>query len=144
MGLETDKFLWHLEKFNFSFNVYDNWFTIFNQTYASPISTTAFNYYNFYFDDSTLVNGKKVYKFVLSQKQNMKMLFPARLWINDSTYSVRKVEMHLSKTANIDFINNITYSEEYKLSLDSTTGKVCIYALQVILQLWILKQGWNC
>ncbi|HSN09654.1 MAG TPA: DUF5686 family protein, partial [Hanamia sp.] len=49
--------------------------------------------------------------------------FSGSLWINDSTYSIKKVEMHLSKTANIDFINNISYSEEYKLSLDSATKK---------------------
>ncbi|MDE3182331.1 MAG: carboxypeptidase-like regulatory domain-containing protein [Bacteroidota bacterium] len=121
LGLETDKFLWHLEKFNFSFNIYDNWFTIFNQTYASPISNTAFNYYNFYFDDSSVVNGKKVYNIRFIPKAKYENAFSGSLWINDSTYSVKKVEMHLSKTANIDFINNITYSEEYKLSLDSAT-----------------------
>jgi hypothetical protein len=124
LGLETDKFLWHLEKFNFDFNVYDNWFTIFNQSYASPISTTAFNYYNFYFDDSSIVNAKKVYEIRFIPKGKYEHAFSGTLWINDSSYSVSKFDMHLSKTANIDFINNITYSEQYKLSFDSTTGKL--------------------
>ncbi len=123
LGLETDKFLWHLQKFNFYFNIYDNWFTIFNQTYSSPISNTAFSYYDFYFDDSTIVNGKKVYNIRFVPKGKYENAFSGSLWINDSTYSVKKIQMHLSKTANIDFINNITYSEEYKLSLDSATNK---------------------
>lgn len=123
LGLETDKFLWHLKKFNFFFNVYDNWFTIFNQTYASPISNTAFNYYNFYFQDSSIVDGQKVYTILFIPRAKYERAFSGALWINDSTYSVKKVEMHLSKTANLDFINDITYSEEYKLALDSASNK---------------------
>ncbi len=121
--METDKFLWQLDKFNFSYNIYDNWFTIFNQTYASPLSNTAFNYYNFYFNDSNVVDGKKVYTIRFIPKQKYENAFSGSFWINDSTFSVKKVEMHLSKTANLDFINNVRYSEEYQLSFDSATGK---------------------
>jgi len=124
LGLETDKFLWQLDKFNFSYNIYDNWFTIFNQTFASPLSNTAFNYYNFYFNDSSIVDGKKVYTIRFKPKQKYENAFSGSLWINDSTFSVKKVEMHLDKTANLDFINNVRYSEEYKLSVDSATQKL--------------------
>ncbi len=123
LGLETDKFLWQLDKFNFSYNVYDNWYTIFNQTFASPLSNTAFNYYNFYFNDSSVVNGKKVYTIRFMPKQKYENAFSGSIWINDSTFSVKKIEMHLDKTANLDFIKNVKYSEEYKLSKDLSTGK---------------------
>lgn len=124
LGLETDKFLRQLDKFNFSYNVYDNWYTIFNQTYASPLSNTAFNYYNFYFNDSNVVDGKKVYTIRFKPKQKYENAFTGSLWINDSTFSVKKIEMHLSNTANLDFINNVRYSEEFRLSPDSATGKL--------------------
>ena len=124
LGLETDKFLVQLDKFNFSYNIYDNWYTIFNQTYASPLSNTAFNYYNFYFNDSNVVDGKKVYTIRFKPKQKYENAFTGSLWINDSTFSVKKIEMHLSNTANLDFIKNVQYSEEFGLSLDSATGKL--------------------
>ena len=123
LGLETDKILWHFDKFNFNFNIYDNWFKIFNQTYASPLSNTAFDYYNFYFNDSSVVNGKKVYTIHFSPKQKYENAFSGSLWINDSTYSIKKIEMHLSKTADLNYINDIHYNEEYRLSLDSATNK---------------------
>ena len=123
LGLETDKILRKLDKFNFNFNVYDNWFPIFSQTYASPLSNTAFDYYNFYFSDSSIVNGKKVYKIHFSPKQAFERAFTGSLWINDGTYSIRKIDMHLSKSANLNFINDIHYIQEYALSLDSTTKK---------------------
>ena len=124
LGLETDKFLKQLDKFNFSYNIYDNWYTIFNQTYASPLSNTAFNYYNFYFNDSIVVDGKKVYTIRFKPKQKYENAFTGSLWINDSTFSVKKIEMHLSNTANLDFIKNVQYSEEFGLSQDSATGKL--------------------
>lgn len=124
LGLETDKFLRQLDKFNFSYNIYDNWYTIFNQTYASPLSNTAFNYYNFYFNDSNMVDGKKVYTIRFKPKQKYENAFSGSLWINDSTFSVKKIEMHLSNTANLDFIKNVRYSEEFRLSPDSATGKL--------------------
>ncbi len=123
LGLETDKILRKLDKFNFSFNIYDNWFPIFSQTYASPLSTTAFTYYNFYFTDSSIVNGKKVYRIHFSPKQSFERAFTGSLWINDSTYSIKKIDMHLSKSANLNFINDIRYIQEYNLSLDSAAKK---------------------
>lgn len=132
LGLETDKFLWQLDKFNFSYNIYSNWFTIFNQTFASPLSNTAFNYYNFYFNDSSVVDGKKVYNIRFKPKGKYENVFTGSLWINDSTFSVKKIEMNLDKTANLDFIKNVKYSEEFKLSFDSLSGKMVYMPYKII------------
>ncbi|MEO8819260.1 MAG: DUF5686 family protein [Ginsengibacter sp.] len=132
LGLETDKFLWQLDKFNFTFNTYANWFTIFNQTFASPLSNSAFTYYNFYFNDSNIVDGKKVYTIRFKPKGKYENAFTGSVWINDSTFSVKKIVMHLDKTANLDFIKNVTYSEEYKLSPDSVSGKMVYMPYKII------------
>ena len=121
LGLQTDDILRKLDKFNFNFNIYDNWLPIFNQTYASPLSSNAFDYYNFYFSDSNIVNGKKLYKIHFAPRQKFERAFTGSLWINDSTYSISKIDMHLSVTANLNFVKGIHYLEEYKLSLDTAT-----------------------
>ncbi len=124
LGLQTDDLLRKLDKFNFSFNIYDNWLPIFTQTYASPISNSAFSYYNFYFSDSSIVNGKKQYRIHFSPKQKFERAFTGSLWINDSSYSISKIDMNLSSTANLNFVNNIHYTEIYNLSADAETGKM--------------------
>jgi hypothetical protein len=121
LGLQTDNLLRKLDKFNFNFNVYDNWLIIFSQTYASPLSSTAFDYYNFYFSDSSLVNGKKQYRVHFAPRQKFERAFTGSLWINDSSFSISKIDMHLSKTANLNFINDIHYTQEYAMSFDSAT-----------------------
>lgn len=124
LGLETDKFLWQLDKFNFSFNIYNNWLPIFNQTFASPLNDNAFNYYNYFFQDSNIVNNKKVYTIRFIPKEKYETAFSGTLVINDSTYSIQKIEMHLSLTANLDFIKDVRYKEEYNLIIDSATHKM--------------------
>ncbi|CAN5750580.1 DUF5686 and carboxypeptidase-like regulatory domain-containing protein [soil metagenome] len=124
LGLQTDDVLRKLDKFNFNFNIYDNWLSIFTQTYASPLSTSAFDYYNFYFSDSSVVNGKKQYQIHFAPKGKYERAFTGSLWINDSTYSISKIDMRLSSTANLNFVHDIHYIQEYQLSLDSTTNKL--------------------
>ena len=123
LGLQTDEMLRKLDKFNFSFNIYDDWLPVFSQTYASPLSNSAFDYYNFYFSDSSIVDGKKLYKVHFAPKQKFERAFTGSLWINDSTFSISKIDMRLSKTANLNFVNDIHYIEEYKLSLDSVSQR---------------------
>lgn len=123
LGLETDKFLWQLDKFNFSFNIYRNWLPIFNQTFAGPLNDNAFNYYNYFFQDSEIVNNKKVYTILFIPKEKYETAFSGTLVINDSTFSIKEVQMHLSPTANLDFIKDVRYSEEYGLFVDSATKK---------------------
>lgn len=124
LGLQTDALLRKLDKFNFNFNIYDNWLIIFSQTYASPLSNTAFDYYNFYFSDSSIVNNKKQYRIYFSPKQKFERAFTGSLWINDSTYSISKIDMRLSKTANLNFINDLHYIQEYTLSFDTATQQL--------------------
>jgi hypothetical protein len=124
LGLHTDELLRKMDKFNFNFNMYDNWLVIFSQTYASPLSNTAFDYYNFYFSDSSIINGKKQYRIHFSPRQKYERAFTGSLWINDSSYSVSKIDIHLSKTANLNFINDIHYTQEYALSFDTASQKM--------------------
>lgn len=122
LGLQTDDLFRKLEKFNFSFNIYNDWLPVLAQTYASPLSTTAFDYYNFYFSDSSVVNGKKIYRIHFAPKQKYERAFTGSLWICDSTYAISSIDMRLSKTANLNFINDIHYKQQYKLTLDSATS----------------------
>lgn len=124
LGLQTDDILRKLDKFNFNFNIYNNWIPIFNQTYASPLSSSAFDYYNFYFSDSSIMNGKKLYKIHFAPKQKFERAFTGSLWINDSSYSISKIDMRLSITANLNFVNGIHYIEEFQLSLDTATRQL--------------------
>ncbi len=115
LGLETDKLLRHLEKFDIKLNVYDNWLPIFDKTFASPLADAGLNYYKYYIDDSTLVNGHWQYKIQFVPKHSHEDTFTGMMWINDSTFSVNRIEMHMSKNANLNFVDNIKIYEDFTL-----------------------------
>ncbi len=123
LGLKTDEVLSKLDKFHFHFNVYNDWLPIFNQTYVSPLNTTAFNYYDFFEEDSTVVDGQPIQQIRFAPKRAYERAFSGELWINKNTLAVETIVMRLSKTANINFIQDLRYSEDYSSVYDSATNK---------------------
>lgn len=125
LGLKTDNLLSKLDKFYFNFNVYDNWIPIFDQTYVSPLNSNAFTYYKF-FEGSTMLsdNSDTLQQVRFTPQHSYERTFSGTLWINTKTLAVETVDMHLSKTANLNFVNDIVYSQDYKQVYDSANDKM--------------------
>ena len=130
LGLKTDDLLRHLEKFYFSFNVYDNWIPVFDQTYVSPLNNNAFSYYTFYSGDTLIENGNTIRQIRFVPIRSYERAFTGTLWINDSSYAVENVDIHLTKTANLNFVKDINYIEEYKQVYDSSSDKMVYMPLK--------------
>ena len=124
LGLKTDNLLSKLDKFYFQFNIYDDWIPIFDQTYASPLNTNAFNFYNYFEGDSSVENGILIRQISFKPIHDYERAFYGSLWINTSSFAIETVRMHLEKTANLNFVSDIKYSEDYKLVYDSSEDKM--------------------
>ncbi len=124
LGLKTDALLSKLDKFYFHFNVYDDWLPIFDQTYVSPVNSNAFRYYTFFEGDTLVENGVTIQQIRFVPLRENEKAFNGMLWINKNTLAVENVEMRLNKTANLNFIRDIIYSEDYKLVYDSSSEKM--------------------
>ncbi len=124
LGLKTDDLLRHLEKFYFSFNVYNNWIPVFEQTYVSPLNNNAFSYYSFFMGDTLVENGNILRQIRFVPLRAYERAFTGTLWINDSSYAIESVDMNLTKTANLNFVKDINYSQGYKQIYDSTSDKM--------------------
>jgi len=121
LGLRTDEFISRLDKFYFNFNIYDDWIPIFDQTYVSPLNANAFHYYNFFQGDSTFESGDTLIEIRFEALRNYERAFSGLLWINLGNLAVQSVEMHLNQTANINFVKDIRYTEDYSKVYDSTS-----------------------
>ncbi|HYM93415.1 MAG TPA: DUF5686 family protein [Chitinophagaceae bacterium] len=124
LGLKTDNLLSKLDKFYFNFNVYDDWIPIFDQTYVSPLNSNAFEYYKFFEGDKmTGDTGDTLQQIRIVPKREYERAFKGFMWINTKTLAVETVDMHLNKTANLNFVNDINYREDYKQVYDSAADK---------------------
>ena len=124
LGLKTDNLVSKLDKFYFQFNVYDDWIPIFDQTYVSPLNSNAFNYYKYFQGDTLIEDGITIQQIGFVPLRSYERAFSGTMWINTITLAVETVDMHLNKTANLNFVRDINYSEEYKLVYDSATEKM--------------------
>ena len=123
LGLKTDNLLTKLDKYYFNFNLYDEWVPIFDQTYISPISTKAFSYYNFFEGEKIVEYGDTLEQVLFTPQRQFERAFSGTIWINTQTLAIATINIRLSKTANLNFVSNITYYEEYKQQYDSISGK---------------------
>lgn len=123
LGLKTDDLLSKLDKFYFHFNVYDEWIPIFDQTYVSPLNSNAFSYYTFFEGNQMIEEGDTLQQIRFLPLHAYERVFTGFLWINKKTFALTTVNMHLSKTANLNFVNDLSYYEDYKEVFDSINGK---------------------
>lgn len=129
-GLETDKVLENLVKWNAGdINLYEDWVSLFNKTFVSPVGEAAFSYYNFYILDSVaLPGGYYNITFQCIPKDWRDNVFSGYFTVNDSSFALVSADLKLSKSANINFIEAVRIQQTYALSLDVST-KTYRYAL---------------
>lgn len=94
-------------------NLYDNNVIVFNKQMPSPLSENALFYYKFYLEDSTFQDNHYVYHIRFKPKRVQELSFSGNMWIADTTWGVKRVEMSLPKDANINFINSANVIQDF-------------------------------
>lgn len=105
---------------NQNVNVYDNFITVIDKDFISPLNDEAYRYYNFSTPDTQVVDGKKLYHFVFSPKRPGQSTFQGDAWITEKTYQIEKISLYLGKEANINYITRISVFQEFAPIGDST------------------------
>jgi hypothetical protein len=100
-------------------NIYDNNILVFNKQMPSPVSDNGFFYYKYYLEDSTFEGNQYIYHIRFKPKRVQELSFTGNMWIADTTWGIKRLEMSLPKDANINFINSVNVIQEFSF-LDST------------------------
>ncbi len=100
-------------------SVYDNNVLVFNKQLPSPISENAFFYYKFYLEDSLFLGNNWCYHIRFKPKRTQELSFTGNMWVADTTWGIKRLEMSIPKDANINFINSANIIQEFKYA-DST------------------------
>ncbi|MFZ4613153.1 MAG: DUF5686 family protein [Bacteroidia bacterium] len=102
-----------LGNMNYYTNIYDNSFLLFGKKFTSPISDNGLLFYKYYLIDSLFIDGKWCYQLQFKPKRKEELAFNGNIWINDSTWGVKRFEMSIAKEANINFINGFSFAQEF-------------------------------
>lgn len=108
-GMLTSQFTGNsFEEYNFN----QNKLFVFNKEFQSPISDNSLLFYEFYLTDTTYLNGYRCYQIKVKPKNNKDLLFTGYIWITDSTWAIKQVNLEIPKTVNINFLERVQVQQE--------------------------------
>lgn len=112
-GVENESISQFLGDMYQNVNIYDNHIPVFGKTFISPLSTLGRVYYNFYLQDSSLIDDDWCYNILFTPKRKQEPTFTGDFWVNDTTWAIKEVDATIADDANINFVNELRVRQEY-------------------------------
>ena len=100
-------------------DVYDNFIDLFEPGFVSPISDFGLLYYKYFIVDSFWVDDTWCYQVSYQPKRKMERTLSGYFLVADTSYAIKKIQMRISKDANINFINDMVVTLQYDKIQDS-------------------------
>ncbi|MBI3509267.1 MAG: carboxypeptidase-like regulatory domain-containing protein [Bacteroidetes bacterium] len=94
-------------------DVYKNNLLVFGKTFESPISTNGELYYKYYLVDSMTIDGHWCHQIAFKPRRKQEATFVGNVWIADTSFAVKRVEMNISADANINYIRSFYVIQEF-------------------------------
>lgn len=111
----------YLNRLYMDINIYDNDIPLFTYQFLSPIADLAPAFYMYYIRDTTTdANGHKLIKLYFTPRNTNDLLFRGNMWITlDGNYSVQKMNMFLSKNANLNWVRELHIDLDFEKNEDN-------------------------
>lgn len=94
------------------YNFYKNWLNILDKDFVSPIADGWRLYYEYDLMDSLDVDGDYCYRLDFFPKSLQALAFTGTMWITKNEYAIKRIEVTVSKEANLNFIEKIKIQQE--------------------------------
>ncbi|RDC63041.1 DUF5686 and carboxypeptidase-like regulatory domain-containing protein [Adhaeribacter pallidiroseus] len=94
------------------YNFYQNWVSVLQKNFVSPIADGWKSAYEYDLQDSVYLGKNKCYKIKIEPKRPQDLAFYGTIWVSDSSFALRKIDVVISKTANINFVEKIHLVQE--------------------------------
>ncbi|WP_333599804.1 DUF5686 and carboxypeptidase-like regulatory domain-containing protein [Flavobacterium sp.] len=101
------------------FDIYDNYLYFFDKSFTSPLSRTGIDVYNYVLADTAVIDNKLCYNIVFYPRRKNELTFKGDFWVNDTTFAIKKINMAITKSANINWVKDIYLEQEFDVLNDS-------------------------
>ncbi len=101
------------------YNIYDNYLKFFDKSFTSPLSKTGVDTYNYILTDSAFIDSKWCYHIIYYPRRKSELTFKGDFWVNDTTYAIKKINLEVTKSANINWVKEIYIEQEFEVLNDS-------------------------
>lgn len=118
-GIENASISQFTGKMYQNINIYENFETVFEPGFVSPIADFGLTYYKYYLIDSAFIGDKWCYQISFIPKRKQERTFRGDFWVNDTTWAIVKIQMRMAKDVNINYINDFVAEYEFEPVQDS-------------------------
>jgi hypothetical protein len=101
------------------YNIYNNYIELFDKSFTSPLSRTGIDVYNYVLKDSAFIDKKWFFNIVFYPRRKNELTFKGDFWVNDTTFAIKKINMAVTKSANINWVKDIYVEQEFEVLSDS-------------------------
>lgn len=101
-------------------NFYSNFIPVFDKEFVSPISDNGDAYYRYKIMDTQYVARRRLIHLIFTPKRKGENTFEGDCWVHDTSFAIQKMNLRLSKEANINYVDKLSLIQEFKLINDST------------------------
>ncbi|MES2849213.1 MAG: DUF5686 family protein [Bacteroidota bacterium] len=100
-------------------NIYDNNIPLLQQQFLSPIADMGPAFYRYYIRDTTVVDSVKLIRLYFTPKNPNDLIFRGTMFITlDGNYSIQKIEMTISKKANVNWTRELQIKQDFEKGPD--------------------------
>lgn len=106
-------------------NLYDNDISLLRNSFVSPLSPIAPDFYKFYLVDTVRIDDKDCTVLAFYPRNKSSNGFSGHVYVDsgDSTMFIRKVEMHVSDEINLNFIRSMILTQNFAKADDGSRLK---------------------
>lgn len=101
------------------YDIYNNFITIFDKSFHSPVSRFGIDIYNYVLADSMYIDNKWCYNIIYYPRRKGELTFKGDFWVNDTTFAIKKINMAVTQSANINWVKEIYIEQEFEVLNDS-------------------------
>lgn len=101
------------------YDIYDNYLKFFDKSFTSPLSKTGIDTYNYVLRDSAFVDNKWCYNIIYYPRRKNELTFKGDFWVSDTTYAIKKINLAVTRSANINWVKDIYIEQDFDVVNDS-------------------------
>lgn len=101
------------------YDIYNNYLNFFDKSFTSPLSRTGIDVYNYVLTDTAMIDNKRCFNIVFYPRRKNELTFKGDFWVNDTTFAIKKINMAVTKSANINWVKDIYLEQEFEVVNDS-------------------------
>jgi hypothetical protein len=117
VGVDDGSFVSQLLGSTFQqYNFHDNILPILSKNFVSPISMHSLSFYDYRIVNKDYTEDIPVFQIEVKPKNSLDLAFEGYIWVQDSTFALKRVSLSVPKAANLNFVEKLKITQEYVLT----------------------------